>query len=445
MIASIMEKSMKKKIVMATICDYAAQVRGKGYVTSDSSVAPIDGVGLAPTNLMINAFGQIVNSPWGSRGDLLMMPDMSTMVNLKWSEESTTEHFVLCDLQKLDGSAWECCPRDWLRRGLDVLENEFGLKLKSAFEHEFHYDGAEARLGNAYGLDAMRLQGEFAQTLIEALDYNNIDPEAFMPEYGEQQYEIVCGASIGIESADRAVRLREIVRGVARHYESKATFAPVMGIGKVGNGVHIHYSLLDVDGRPHSYDPAKPHNITDSLASFTAGILNSMPDFLALTAPAVTSYERLKPYSWSATHNNISNQDREASIRVSPLPIIEGIDPHKRFNLEYRAADATANPYLALGALVWAGIDGLRKNLTLPKLTDSDPNSMSEEELDIFGITRLPLNLDEALERLEKSKKMKEWMGEEFHQAYMMHRRGEMKLLEGLDDDEIVSRYVQCY
>jgi len=435
----------QKEIVMACICDYASQMRGKGYWTSEPDRGIAGGVGLAPTNLMITTFGDILNTPWGSKGDLLMVPDMQTKVTLDLDKEKSREHFVLCDLKNLDGSAWECCPRDWLKRGLEILKDEFGLCLKSSFEHEFHYTGASKRLGNAYALDAMRLQGEFAHTLMNALEDNGVNPEMFMPEYGEQQYEVTCAATVGLESADRAVKLREITRSVARKFDHKATFSPIMSMGKVGNGVHIHYSLLDTKGKPKSYNPEALGNIDSELASFTAGILRAMPEFLALTASSVISYERLKPNRWSATYNNLADKDREASVRVSPLPNIDGIDAYGRFNLEFRAADASANPYMALAALVWSGISGLREGLELPQLTQSDPNTLTTQEQEALGIERLPQSLDEALTRLEKSEMMKSSMGDAFHQAYIMHKRSEIALLEGLDDDEVISRYARCY
>ncbi len=435
----------QKEIVMACICDYASQMRGKGYWTDKPDKAIAGGVGLAPTNLMITTFGEIVNTPWGAKGDILMVPDMETKVTLDLDKDKSREHFVLCDLKNLDGSAWECCPRDWLKRGLYVLNNEFGLSLKSAFEHEFHYSGASKKLGNAYGLDAMRLQGEFANTLMNALEVNGVNPEMFMPEYGEQQYEVTCSASMGLESADRAIKLREITRSVARHFGHKATFSPIMGMGKTGNGVHIHYSLVDAKGNANSYNPELLGSIDRELASFTAGILRAMPEFIALTASSVISYERLKPNRWSATYNNLADKDREASIRICPLPKIDGINPSERFNLEFRASDASANPYMVLASLVWSGISGLREELTLPQIIQDDPSSLTKEEQKALRVKRLPQSLDEALTYLEESKMMKSSMGDAFHQAYLIHKRSELSLLEGLSDEEIVNKYAQCY
>lgn len=432
-------------IIMACICDYAGQVRGKGFLYQDLEKRLRRGVGLAPTNLMITAFGAIVETPWAARGELLVMPDAATEVRIGLDGDRPDERFILGDLCELDGTPWECCPRDWLRRALAALKSEFGLRLNAAFEHEFHYSGAKPRLGDAYSLDSMRLQGAFAQTLMHALEANGIEPEMVMPEYGPQQFEVTCAPAVGLEAADRAVRLREIVRAVARAHGEKATFAPVMGMGLVGNGVHIHFSLQDTAGRSVTYDPDRPSSIGEGAAHFVAGILDAMPSIVALTAPSTISYERLQPNRWSASYNNLADKDREAGVRICPLPAVGGVDPAKSFNLEYRAADAAACPYLALGALAWAGLEGLRRKRALPAPTSGDPGAMPAEAREAAGLRRLPASLGAALDAFENDARVLEWMGREFRDAYLMHKRSEVALVRDLDPEEQVRRYAETY
>lgn len=432
-------------IIMTCICDYAGQVRGKGILLSDLETRTRKGVGLAPTNLMITTFGQIVDTPWGARGELLIIPAAETEVRVSFDGERPDERFILGSLHELDGTPWTCCPRSWLARGLEALEAEFNLRLNAAFEHEFHYSGAEPRLGDAYSLDSMRLQGSFAQSLMYALQANDIEPEMVLPEYGPQQFEVTCAPAVGLQSADRAVQLREIVRAVARAHGHKATFAPVMGFGLVGNGVHIHYSLQDGEGRPVTYDASRPSTMSEVAAHFTAGILDAMPSFVALTAPSAISYERLQPNRWSASYNNLADKDREAGVRICPLPSVGGADPAKGFNLEFRAADAAASPYLALGALVWAGLDGLRRGLALPAPTSGDPGKMSDEARREAGLRRLPSSLEAALDEFEKDPRIEQWMGREFRDAYLMHKRSELRLLADIDPEEQVRRYAEVY
>ncbi len=434
-----------EELVMICICDYAGQVRGKGFPASDLDERLRTGIGLAPTNLMINAFGEIGNSPWGPRGELLMLPDPTTEVRVDFKGTRPPERFLLADLTALDGTPWACCPRGWLARGLAALANEFGLIVKAAFEHEFHYSGTEARLGDSYLLDAMRLQGSFAQNLLPALRTNGIIPDTFLPEYGPQQFEVTCKPVLGLAAADDAIKLREITRAVARFHGHKATFSPVMSADAVGNGVHVHFSLQDRDGTPVSYDETAAHGIGEAAGHFVEGILSEMPALVALTAPSLISYERLKPHRWSATYNNLGDRDREAGIRLCPLTRLPGSDPAASFNFEYRAADAAANPYMVLGALVWAGLKGLRDKRRLREPTARDPDEMNIAEREALRLVHLPRSLSDALLLLEQNETMGQAMGAEFRAAYLMHKRSEIDFLKDYSPEAQIARYADAY
>ena len=432
-------------LVMICICDYAGQVRGKGFPESELAGRLNSGIGLAPTNLMINAFGDIIDTPWGPRGEVLMLPDASTETVVEFDDGYPTERFYLSDLTTLDGTPWSCCPRGWLAQGLDALAREFGLIVNAAFEHEFHYSGADPRLGDSYLLDSMRLQGGFAQTLLPALRRNGIVPDTFLPEFGPQQFEVTCKPALGIAAADDAVRLREVTRAVARFHGHKACFAPIMTADAVGNGVHVRFSLQDKDGTPVSYDETATHGIAETVGQFVEGILAEMPAMVALTAPSLASYERLKPNRWSATYNNLGLGDREAGIRLCPLSRLPGSDLAASFNFEYRAADAAANPYLVLGALVWAGLEGLRAQKSLREPTTQDPDEMAAEARAAMGLTRLPQSLPEALSLLEQSAVMGRAMAAEFRAAYLTHKRGEIECLKDDTPEAQIARYVDAY
>jgi glutamine synthetase len=215
-----------------------------------------------------------------------------------------------------------------------------------------------------------------------------------------------------------------------------------MGVGAVGNGVHIHYSLSDRDGAPMTHDPRGPGELSPLAGRFTAGILAAMPSLVALTAPSMVSYERLQPNRWSAAFNNLADKNREAGVRICP---VSGGDVARAFNLEYRAADATASPYLALGALVWAGLDGLRRELAPPHPCETPPDRMTETERARLNLRRLPATLAEALDTLEEDAALRSWMGGEFHQAYLIHKRGELDSLRDLTQEEQVRRYAEAY
>lgn len=430
--------------VMICVNDYGGQMRGKGFPAWELGSRLKTGMGIAPTSMMITPFGDIVDSPWGPRGELLMMPDKDTEVSVA-RDDRPPERFLIADLVELDGTPWAGCPRSWARRGLQALEDEAGIVLKSAFEQEFHYSGAEIRLGDAYLLDGVRVAGDFPNAVLQALAENGIEPESFMPEYAPQQFEVTCKPALGLASADRAVKLREIVRAIGRHYGHKATFSPVMANGGVGNGTHIHFSLQDADGLPLSYDSARPDNIGEAAGRFLGGILRDMPALVALTAPSAVSYERMKPHRWSPTYSNLGDKDREAGIRLCPVTAFPDSDPVAAYNFEYRACDAAASPYLALGALVWAGLQGIRDRLPAPRPTTGDPENLSAAERGDRGIVRLPKGLPEALDNLRASDRARHWMGETLMEAYLTYKRSELSLLENLTPEEQIERYALAY
>ncbi|MGI3902299.1 MAG: hypothetical protein ACRYGP_04455 [Janthinobacterium lividum] len=205
------------------------------------------------------------------------------------------------------------------------------------------------------------------------------------------------------------------------------------------------FSLIDSDGVPASFSVDGPGRLSAVQASFAAGILDHARALCALTAPSVISYERLKPHSWSAHYINMADRDREALLRICPYPEVEGVDVARRFNLEFRAADATASPYLQLGALVRAGLDGIRRNLPAPHLTTGDPGDLTSDERRVRGIGVLPSSLGEALNALEADPAALDWLGPTLAEAYLMHKRGEIGMAEGQDLDALCALYAMAY
>lgn len=435
----------REDVVMLCCCDISGQLRGKGFPASALETRTEKGVGWTPTNAMITAHGPIADSPWGPFGDLVLRPDFSTKVHVLFDDDSAAEHFLLGDIRHLDGRPWECCLRDFLRRGLDALEAEAGLQLKGAFEHEFHYDGVEEAPGSGYTLAAFRRQGIFAEVLLHALRAANLQPDTFMPEYGPCQYEVTVGPAKGLAIADHAVILRELTRASAAHLGHRASFSPIVDPASVGNGVHIHFSLTDRKGQPINHDPTAKEGISAQAGAFLAGVQAKLPALCALTAASAISYLRLTPHRWSAAYNNVARQDREAALRICPVFETLDVPVKDQLHFEYRAADAAASPYLVLGALVWAGVLGLRKGLKTPGLTDQDLTTLSDAQLHEQGIERLPQSLSTALDTLADDEELAACMGPLLHDAYLRHKRFEWELMKELSPEEQCARYKQIY
>ncbi|KAA0969611.1 glutamine synthetase [Aureimonas fodinaquatilis] len=434
----------REPFINIAYADIANQIRGKGFPAGELEKRRAHGVGWTPTNIMINCFGRIPATPWGAVGDLELVPDPQGDVVLELGN-GVREHFILGDVRNLDGTPWACCPRSFLRHALEALKQETGLSLTAAFEHEFHYTGAKERVSDAYSIGSFRGSEAFFETLLAAIRANGLEPDTLLPEFGPRQFEITIDPAEGLVAADRAVKLKEITRAVAEHFGGRASFSPVVTPGIVGNGVHIHFSFRDADGKPATYDASGPHGMSAVTAAFAAGILKYSPELVAITAPAVISYERLKPNSWSAYWTNLGVRDREATLRVCPVPEHGEVDVAKRYNLEFRAADAAGNPYLQLGILVYAGLAGIRQKLGAPQVTAGSPADLSQAEREAKGFRELPRSLPLALDAMEGCGDMREWMGADLFAAYIMHKRGEAAMLEGLDLATLCQRYAEVY
>ena len=308
---------ISEDIIMVVCADVANQVRGKGFPASERETRVLRGVGWVPTNSLITCFNTIADGPFGSLGDLLLIPDERAEVRVAFDDGSAPEHFMLGDIRTLDGAPWNCCPRSILQDALADLLSEAGVQLKVAFEHEFWSVADEAVPWSSFSLGNFRHGAEFGRTLLAALRSACLTPDTFLPEYGQDQYEVTVAPSLGLRAADECIIVREMVRAVAKRTGRKVSFSPVVNAG-TGNGLHIHISLVDRAGVPCTYDATSPARLTPVAGSFFGGIRKYLPSLLALTASSVVSYERLQPHRWSAAFNNLAENDREAALRLCP-------------------------------------------------------------------------------------------------------------------------------
>ena len=425
--------------------DLAGKTRGKAFPVAERSKREQQGVGWTPTNVQITCFDSIAETPFGAFGDVLLKPDSNAEVYVDFQDDQPPEHFFLGDIVELDGQPWPFCTRACLRNALSRLAEVGGVRLLAAFEHEFQVKTPIGIAGEAYGMRGYSANRPLVETLMAALRAAGLQPDTVMKEYGPDQYEVTIGPEEGLRSADAAVMVRELTRASALRVGQSATFTPIRDISSVGNGVHIHMSFLDEDGQPVTYATDQPAGLAPLTASFLGGVLKYIDAILAFTAPSAISYQRLTPHRWSAAFNNLGRQDREAAVRICPLFGTDTAAHAKQFNFEYRAADAAASPYLALAAIVHAGVQGVEEQLSAPKITEEDLSLLDAKELAGRGFVRLPQTLAEALQRLEATPVVKEWFGGDFVALYLDHKRGELEHLNGMSVTEQCALYEQIY
>jgi glutamine synthetase len=426
-------------------CDLAAIVRGRLIPARELDRRLATGLGWVPANQSITAFGDLAEpNPFGSVGDLRILPDPQTHVHVDLWEDAAPLDFLLCTAVELDGTPWDCCPRAFAAAALRDLEAETGLQLAASFEHEFQLvdDGPAAP---PFSLEAYRRAEPFGSLVVAALREADVDVDTFLPEYGPHQFEVPCRPAVGIAAADRSVIAKEVVREVARRLGRRATFTPLPSPDAIGSGAHVHLSLLDAAGAPATHDPDGPCGLSAAAASFAAGVIRHAPFLTAIAAPSALSYERLRPHTWSAGAACLGAQNREALLRIAPVVAIGGGDPAAQFNLEFRAADATANPYLVLGALVRAGLDGIRDGLGCPPILRDDPTRLAPDALAALGAPTLPTSLAEALAAIEADAVAAAWLPPRLLETYLGVKRSELRQCDGLDVGEVCRRYAAVY
>ncbi len=439
------------ELVALVCCDLGAIVRGRSLLASSFEAHLAHGVGWVPANHALTPLGPIAEpNPFGSTGDLRLMADPSTRVRVErdpHQPDTGALDFALCDIVEIDGRRWECCPRSFLRETLTLLELELEVRVKTSFEHEFQLlgDPNGPGAGLPFSLEAQRASEPFATRVMNALVEAGVEPERFFPEYAARQFEIPLAGAEGLAGADRSVVFREVVREVARRLGLRASFVPLLDPAEAGNGLHIHISLLDASGHPLLYDASRPSCLSELGGQFAAGILRHARALSALTASSPVSAARLRPHRWSAGAVCLAAQNREALLRIPPLISLGDAQPAAQMRLEYRGADASANPHLALGAILRAGLEGVRAGLPAPAILDRDPSALQADEAARFGLDALPSSLEEALQALAEDHTARGWLSPLMYEAFTSVKHAELQAAERQALEETCRRYAAIY
>jgi glutamine synthetase len=437
---------LAERLTFIATCDLVAITRGRSLRSSELASRRSTGVGWVPADLALTTFGDITDpNPFGSLGDIRLIPDGASAVLPAVSGRPETE-VVLASIVEPDGTPWRCDLRTALVDAVRALDAT-GLHLKVAFEQEFTLLSPDGRVGAApigvptpppFSLEAYRLAEPFGSELVAALMDADLEPETWLPEYGAGQFEITIAAADPITAADRAILVRALTRDLATAHGLRASFVPLLRPDAVGNGVHVHLSLWDADDRPVTLDTG--HDLTMPAGRFAAGILAHASALIGWTAPSVISSIRLAPHRWSSAAAFLGRQNREAMLRICPVATIAD-DGLAGANLEYRAADATANPWLVLAALIRAGLDGLTRELPAPRVVEGELEALGADERARLGIALLPPSLEAALAAIEDDAAAGGWFAPDLLATHLAIRRTELAILADATPEERCLRY----
>ncbi|MFI7137291.1 glutamine synthetase [Streptomyces massasporeus] len=434
-------------VVLAYV-DTAGIGRVKTVPTARLAAAAAWGVGMSPVFDTFLANDSIVTTDvLGSPdGDLRLYPDLDGLVVLAgqpgWA-------WAPVDRVTQDGERHPGCTRTFLRRIVTEAAERHGLTFKAAIEIEWSIARGDApgdafvpaTTGPAYGATRQIELGDCTADLLAACTAQGVDVEQVHPEYAAGQFEISVGAVDPVAAADRSVLVRQTVRAVARRHGLRVSFAPaVVGRG-VGNGGHVHLSAWRDGTNLHAGGEGR-YGMTAQAESLTAGILAHLPALTAVTAPSPASRLRLKPSQWAGVFTAWGHETRETALRV--VTGTAGLRD-RAANLEIKPVDLAANPYLAIGALIAAGVDGLTSSAVLPDETTGDPAHLGEAEAAARGVSRLPESLERAVEAFRDDEALRTALGPVLADAVIAVRRGEQASVAGLDDDQVAAAYRWVY
>jgi glutamine synthetase len=415
-------------------CDTNSIIRGKSVPAAQLERRMVDGIGLSRALLAVNSMDELQPvDEMTPIGEVRLKPDPDTFAILPYAKQAGS---LLCDIVQLDGEPWAACARSFLKRVCRQLAGH-GLEVQASFEMEYTlavktddgYRPFDQTL--CYSSIALQETHAFSLDLLRALEQQGMVVELCHPELSPGQHEISVQHSDPLLAADNQVRLRETIRAVAANHGLFASFAPKPFAEYIGNGTHIHMSLWSSGSRNIFHDPTALHGFSAKGLFFLAGILLHLPGLVALTSASVNSYRRLIPHSLSGAFAIYGYDNREAALRI-PSPFHS--NPEGSTNLEFKAGDATGNPYLALGALLVAGLDGLERELYPGPPVNVDPDTLSKDQITKMGIERLPKTLEEALDALEADPVLTGALGSLLSRSYVAIKRSEVVAYASGDD-----------
>src|SRR5215216_1099423 len=266
-----------------------------------------------------------------------------------------------------------------------------------------------------------------------------IRPEQCHAEVGHGNLELSVGEDEALAAADKRVMVLEAIRGVAHRMGLETTMAPKPYLEGAGNGHHLHLSLYEGDV-PLLFDGSGA--LRGPGSGFVAGILQHMPAVMAFTAPSPNSYQRLAPGMWASAYAAYGLDNREAAVRLaSPVAGRESATA----NVEFKPVDVTSNPYLALAAVLAAGLDGIERGLDPGEPTMVDPATLSDGERASRGILPLPASPDEALDALEEDRVLIEALGEPLVRTHVAVARAQANIARELPPEEVADTAAMLY
>ena len=373
--------------------------------------------------------------------DALARLDLDTHRNVPWDGGVD---FVLGEFINTDGTPYAVCPRQTLKRVLKRAEKA-GFQVMTGMEYEwFNFRetpqswaakkgvGPETITPGMFGYSLLRANanGEFFNALMDEMLAFRVPIEGLHTETGPGVYEAAIGFSEALEQADRAILFKLGAKEIGSRFGIMPSFMAKWSQSYPGCSGHIHQSLSDGKGNNAFYDAKSPRKMSKLFESYLAGQVLCLMEFAPMFWPTVNSYKRLVDGFWAPVKPTWGIDNRTASFRV-----ISGSPKSTR--LETRCPGADVNPYLAMAAVIAAGIYGIEKGLKLTAPPITGTNQGAE------NIPRAPRTLIETTRIFRDSKIAREMLGDTFVEHFAATRDWEWRQwLDAVTDWEM-KRYFE--
>ncbi|WP_226038908.1 type I glutamate--ammonia ligase [Natrinema sp. DC36] len=380
--------------------------------------------------------------------DMRLKPDPDTFAVLPWqNREDGASARMICDvIDTSTGEPFEGDPRRVLKNALERAD-DLGYTVNAAPEPEFFLfeEDEEGRAttktgdhGGYFDLAPKDLASDVRRDIIYGLEDMGFEIEASHHEVAKGQHEINFEYDDALSTADNVGTFRTVVRAIAAQHDLHATFMPKPIPRINGSGMHTHLSLFE-DGENAFHDEDDEFDLSETAHSFIAGILEHAPAITAVSNPTVNSYKRLVPGYEAPVYVAWSDRNRSALIR-KPAARVPAAS-----RIEARFPDPSCNPYLALAALIHAGLDGVEKDLDCPDPVRENIYEFDEEKREEYGIDTLPTNLGEAVEALEEDEVIYSALGEHVGPKFVEAKEQEFEdYLVDVSDWEL-DRYLETF
>lgn len=346
--------------------------------------------------------------------DMWLYPDLSTWMIFPWGSEHGKVARIICEVYTADRKPFMGDPRNNLMRVLDEMKAEGFTDFNIGPEPEFFLFKLDPETGKPtmhlndngsyFDFAPVDMGENCRREIVLELERMGFDVEASHHEVAPGQHEVDFKYEDALHACDNIQTFKLVVKTVARKHGLHATFMPKPLAQVNGSGMHINMSLFDKNGNVF-YDENGDQKLSQKAYYFLGGLLKHARSFTAVTNPTVNSYKRLVPGFEAPVYVAWSGRNRSPLVRV-PMAREQGT----RFEL--RSVDPSANPYMAIAAILEAGLDGLRNKIEPAASVDRNIYAMDEEERRENGIKDLPSTLHNALKELKNDEVIRGALGE---------------------------------